>query len=151
MAEKSSFEITRTLRGLEKYTSRLLKRMNIALEECAIHILAASQELVPVDTGALKLSGRVEEDRGSLGYRRTFGATGTTFSYRVVYGGRASGGIMGVAGADVHVDYAVIVHERMEVYHKPPTQAKYLEQAVYRNRPEMNAIIRDMMAAREIV
>jgi hypothetical protein len=60
-----------------------------------------SQVLVPVDTGALKESGRIREN-----------ADGT---FRVEY----------------TMPYAVFVHEILEHGHMLPTQAKFLEDAAY--------------------
>lgn len=66
-----------------------------------------SQRLVPVDTGKLKRSGFIETKRTANG---TVAAMG--------YGryGRPT--------------YAGFVHERLDVRHAPPTQAKFLEVAV---------------------
>lgn len=68
-------------------------------------IMNRSQELVPVDTGTLKSSGSVEPPDISPGH----------VVVRLGYGGAAS-------------EYAVVVHENLDAYHAPPTQAKYLEQ-----------------------
>lgn len=73
-----------------------------------------SQELVPVDTGKLKDSGFVEVRS------TTRGATAVV--------GYAKGG---------DPDYAVWVHEHLEVHHEPPTQAKFLEEAVNRHIEEV--------------
>lgn len=64
-------------------------------------ILEASQKLVPVDTGRLKKSGHIEQN-----------SEGT---YSIVY----------------DAPYALFVHEIMGNYHKPPTQAKYLEDVAW--------------------
>jgi hypothetical protein len=63
-----------------------------------------SQELVPVLTGALKRSGflGVGESRGKKVAEIGYGRGGVPF-------------------------YAARVHEDLDVYHKPPTQAKFLE------------------------
>lgn len=63
----------------------------------------SKQNYVPVDTGLLRSSGNVQtEDHGNR--------------FRVIlgYGGAAAG-------------YAIHVHENLNAYHRPPTQAKYLE------------------------
>jgi len=78
-----------------------------AMLEAMQPIFDESQVLVPVDTGRLKESGYIEivEFRGNpkveIGYAK---------------------------GGDP--DYAVYVHEMIEIPHKPPTQAKFLEKAV---------------------
>jgi len=38
--------------------------------------------------------------------------------------------------------YSVFVHENLECYHKPPTQAKFLEQPARQYRAELTAIVR---------
>lgn len=78
--------------------------MNIAagLKKCGEVLLRKSQTLVPVDTGALKASGKVE-------------VTGVGFSAKVFvsYDG----------------PYAIYVHENLSAYHAPPTRARYLAAA----------------------
>ena len=70
-------------------------------------ILAASQPLVPVDTGALKRSGRVEKGKGNAAV--------------LVYGGGP-------------IDYAGYVHYRLDVNH-PIGQAQYVGQPLRTERP----------------
>ena len=78
-----------------------------AIYEEANVIFAKSQVLVPVDTGVLRGSGGVSAPQmGSQGY-----------FVDIFYGGPAA-------------SYALYVHEIIGNYHKPPTQAKYLEQPV---------------------
>jgi hypothetical protein len=78
-----------------------------AIWEEANVIFAKSQILVPVDTGVLRGSGGVSAPQmGSQGY-----------FVDIFYGGPAA-------------SYALYVHEIIGNYHKPPTQAKYLEQPV---------------------
>jgi hypothetical protein len=73
----------------------------------ALKIFAVSQRLVPVQYGNLKGSGLVTSPtKVSGGYEVLIG-----------YGGPAA-------------PYAVYVHEITTSYHKPPTQAKFLEQPV---------------------
>lgn len=40
-------------------------------------------------------------------------------------------------------DYAVYVHERTELHHEPPTQAKFLETALKKNEKRILQIIKD--------
>jgi hypothetical protein len=83
------------------------KAVAIAIYEEANVIFAKSQVLVPVDTGALRGSGGVSAIQGS----------GQGMYVDIFYGGPAA-------------SYALYVHEIIGNYHKPPTQAKYLEQPV---------------------
>lgn len=66
-----------------------------------------SQELVPVDTGALKASGFIETRETASGVEVFvgYGRFGRPF-------------------------YAGFVHERLDLRHAPPTQAKFLEAAI---------------------
>ena len=91
------------IEGIEDATPR-------ALRHGLRPIFRTSQRLVPVDTGALKASGFLEVRR------TTRGATGAVCYAK---GGRPF--------------YASIVHERLDLRHKSPTQAKFLEEAVNRH------------------
>lgn len=102
-----------------KASAEIKKRIDEALVTCAEVLLRKSQELVPVDTEALKKSGRVvTNDKKGLAAAAT-----------VEYGGPTA-------------PYAFIVHERLGVYHAPPTQARYLADAVPMVRGTMTSIIR---------
>lgn len=94
-----------------------------AIYEEANLIFAKSQVLVPVDTGVLRGSGGVSApQKGTTGY-----------FVDIFYGGPAA-------------DYAMYVHEIIGNYHKPPTQAKYLEQPFMQALPEVqNNISRRIM------
>jgi hypothetical protein len=85
-----------------------------AIYEEANLIFAKSQVLVPVDTGVLRGSGGVSApQKGTTGY-----------FVDIFYGGPAA-------------DYALYVHEIIGNYHKPPTQAKYLEQPFMEALPQI--------------
>jgi len=78
-----------------------------ALYEEATDIMAKAIPITPIEFGPLRASGRVEPPEVS----------GTSVSVTLGFGGAAA-------------PYAVYVHERMDLSHKPPTQAKFLEQPV---------------------
>jgi hypothetical protein len=85
-----------------------------AIWEEANLIFAKSQTLVPVDTGVLRGSGGVSAPQsGSSGYY-----------VDIFYGGPAA-------------PYALYVHEIIGNYHKPPTQAKYLEEPFVQAIPQI--------------
>ena len=85
-----------------------------AIYEEANLIFARSQVLVPVDTGVLRGSGGVSApQKGTTGY-----------FVDIFYGGPAA-------------SYALYVHEIIGNYHKPPTQAKYLEQPLMEALPQI--------------
>jgi len=90
------------------------KAVAIAIYEEANVIFAKSQVLVPVDTGALRGSGGVSAIQGS----------GQKMYVDIFYGGPAA-------------SYALYVHEIIGNYHKPPTQAKYLEQPFMQSLAEI--------------
>jgi len=87
-------------------------------EEALTIIFDASQILVPVNTGDLKASGYVDVRR--VGNK-----------------------IVGEVGYAPRNDppYALFVHENLEMHHKPPTQAKYLQKAVEDNAGKITALI----------
>lgn len=100
-----------TMSQLISIVSDLQKQIEGASPEIMIQVLQPtfdkSQDYCPIKTGDLKASGYLEVTsfRGSprveMGYAR---------------------------GGNPH--YAVIVHEDMETYHRPPTRAKWLQAAM---------------------
>lgn len=87
-----------------------------ALRAEAQEVLAHSQMEVPVDTGALKNSGRIDPIVGIK-------TTANSMEVDVVYGSTAA-------------DYAVYVHENLESHH-PHGNAKFVEGPLLR---QMNGI-----------
>ncbi len=102
--------IRNQMKSVEESYTRLIEVLQAdtpkAIKQMLRPVYNRSQELVPVDTGALKSSGYLEvvkrrgQYAGEVGYGR---------------GGNPP--------------YAVLVHEDLDVPHVPPTQAKFLEQA----------------------
>jgi len=92
-----------------------------AVDQAAHLIFDESQRLVPVDTGALKASGKVTHD-----------GLAATISY-------GQEDQAGRGGRDTAV-YAPIVHERMDVHH-PNGQAKYLETAMHGKAADVAKVI----------
>lgn len=99
-----------------------------ALYREASQIIAESQRLVPVDTGTLRASARVGEPVDD-GDRLTVTAG---YGYGDEYREYATAKALGDMDGDEHYTsgpgYGVYVHERLDVHHAPPTQAKFLEQ-----------------------
>lgn len=95
-------------------------RINIVegLDKAGKIVLKLAKKYVPKDTLALEKSGREE-------------TTGT---------GLGAKGIVEFGGPEA--PYAFIVHERLEVYHEPPTCAKYLERAVRESRGTITAMLK---------
>jgi len=86
----------------------------IALQQEAEAILEASQPLVPVDTGSLRASGKVDD----------FSINGQVAQAGVRYGGTV--GVMG----RVPERYAYIVHQRTDVHH-PIGEHHYLSKPLF--------------------
>lgn len=101
-------------RALKRAGSDAQRALGRALYIEGERIMGESKRLCPVDTGTLRSSGRVqppEQDSERVVVRMT-------------YGGAAA-------------PYAVSVHENLNAYHSPPTQAKFLEQPALEARETM--------------
>lgn len=102
---KSPRECAKIIREI---AARYPKEMGDAMFQRVSYIMRLSQEQVPVgETGNLKASGHVEDPVISDG------------SITVEFG--------------YSMDYAFWVHEVLDVWHLPPTKAKYLEDPVSEN------------------
>lgn len=151
MAAKGAFRIKldqrslqNVLRNLERAGGEIKKRGEAALRAEAENIMTESKRQVPVDTGALRSTGHVEQPtRG-----------GSRLSVILAYGGPAGAGGAVTPGyskktkrvAEDPVGYAVYVHEDLEAHHTVG-KAKYLEDPVKAAIPGMTerlaAIMRD--------
>jgi len=85
---------------------------NALFEEAQIEMTEAKQR-TPVDTGALRASGRVHPPK----------IVGHDISVALTFGGPA-------------VDYAIVVHEDLDAVH-PVGQAKFLELTLNESRPHL--------------
>lgn len=92
------------LKALLVSNEAIVKETGRLLYYEATQVFDRSQDIVPIDTGALRSSGFVQQPE----------VKGNEISVTVAYGGAAA-------------PYAVIQHENLEYHHEPPTQAKYLE------------------------
>lgn len=106
-------------RDLERGLDRLEVTLPVALTTTAKKVFADSQNLVPVDTGALKASGKVKPPKMEAVTNVAMGTGGVT-----VAGGRATVVEIEYGGPDV--PYAVIVHEDLQMRHAPGKTAKFL-------------------------
>lgn len=93
-------------------------RIGIVWRDEIARIVGEAMELCPVETGRLR-------------------ATIPNVS-RVEITPKRLTGIIGCG-----TDYGVYVHEDLTKFHKPPTQAKFIESPVLRNAPEIPGRIRD--------
>ena len=116
--------ITMKIAGLEKALKKMRKSgkhteasFRKGLVEAGMMLQAESQRVVPVLTSNLKNSAFTRpEDKW------------TGFQVRVGYSA---------------VDYAVYVHERVELHHAPGKQAKFLEEPARRLAGDMVTIVRE--------
>lgn len=99
------------LRKVQEDMRRMPGKVNAATKKETLELTAKiyerSQVYVPVDTGRLKASGRIEHHERGPG----------SFVFSVKYGGPG-------------MKYAIYVHEDPTKKHAPPTSMKYLERAV---------------------
>lgn len=102
-------------KGINKTAQQIAKGFERGMKKAGLKLLRESQRITPVDTGALRASGRM----------RTEGK-GIEIEVIVSYS----------------TWYAVYVHEILWYYHKPPTQAKFLEQPFRQLRPQLVAMIK---------
>lgn len=100
--------------GIKLVVEKFPQRAATALKKAVQPILAESQELVPIRTGALKAT-------GALNVEIEGNAIIATISY----------------GSD-EVGYAVIVHEDLEAHH-PVGEAKFLERPLLDAAPTLGA------------
>jgi hypothetical protein len=114
------------MQKIERRLSTIINKLQIvtpeALEYGVEPIFNKSQELVPVDTMALKNSGFIDSEL------RPEGA-------RVVVGYAPNG----------QPSYAIFVHEMVDYHHEAPTQAKFLQTAFQMHLPEVAPRVRDYM------
>ncbi len=133
-------------RALEKIRDTAVPVIRDGLVEAATNVLILAKYYCPVDTGALRESGRVQ-------ILDNLGTTGAQLRVEILFGGKvgyAPPKGMGYSAAEQRgvrdkdfggpehligqvVYYAVYVHERTDLEHAAPTGAKFLERAVREN------------------
>ena len=104
-------DLERLQRALAQSGPQGVKAAARALRNEAQEAFAASQDEVPVDTGALKASGRIRPEVGVF-------ERGNEVYLELTYGGSAT-------------EYSIYVHENLEANH-PHGKAKYLEDPMVR-------------------
>ena len=115
--------------------AKIVEGASAGLYEAGTIIMANSQILVPVDTGTLKRSGRVEEPVVSGD------GDAVTVTVGYAYGAEYEGRAQGDGDEAVGPGYGVYVHEILGNKHKPPTQAKFLEVPAKAMEPEFGGIL----------
>lgn len=112
-------ESAATIAALELMAARSSYVIPEALEEFADNIFEVSQDLVPVDTGELKSTGKREKAE----------TNGIEVSVEIAY----------------TAEHALHVHEDLEVQH-PRGQAKYLEEPMNENASSMAEFVAGRVA-----
>jgi hypothetical protein len=110
----ASADISKLLKGLREAKARGVAAAVRGLDVFGEHVIGDSQQLCPVDTGALKASGTTLPAE----------ANGTKLSKTIGH----------------NVNYAAAVHERLDQHHDQG-QAKFLETAIRNNAPKMKDFI----------
>lgn len=119
---------------LEQYGEAAAKRLGTALYREGRGILAQSQALVPVDTGALRASGYVtppSREGNEIVVAIGYGGTATQReapirgTFKVSDSGKTGGRQLHETAGDP-AKYAIYVHEDLQAFHKVG-MAKYLE------------------------
>ena len=114
------FKFPKQFDNLDEYVANRIARLpqvcQDALNEGAEVVLEDAKSLVPVKTGALRDSGRIEPGLGDLP------------SVTIAFGGDG-------------VDYALRVHEDLEMRHPNGGIPKYLEEAYLRNEDYLLRLI----------
>jgi hypothetical protein len=85
--------------------------------------MEAAKRITPYFAGALRASGKVEKPKRDA----------NVVSIDITFGGAAA-------------PYALWVHERVDLHHQPPTQAKFLESAALERAPQYTRHLAERMA-----
>ncbi len=126
---------------LEKYKKKLATKVSAGLEAVANHLKERADELVPEDTKGLIGTGKVRPFPTNFATSFTVGY-GT---YGEIHAGpsRHHGGHM---ISVVPSQYAVYIHENMNVQHPGGGQAEFLATPLRQDLAEMSLIFRAVMA-----
>lgn len=112
-------EFRKIEREVQNFIGHVQANMGGVLLDGLERILDYSKELCPKDTGALVESG----------YVATAKVSKNLIAAEVGY------------AKDGFPDYALIVHEDLTKHHEEPTQAKFLEDAIYDNLDDLGSFI----------
>ncbi len=119
--------VSETLRGMRQLVKKDSIKVSDGLKKAAQMVLDKSQKYVPVDTSALKATGRIESnEKAGL-------AAEATVSY----------------GSEL-VRYALWVHENTEAAHNPPTCARFLTRAVRELRGSITNMMKRQIEAETV-
>ena len=116
--------IDELIRKFVDASEKLMAGLEKTLYREAQKVMTKSKRICPVDRGPLRASGHVNQPVRA----------GTSVTVDKGYGNSS-------------VDYALAVHERLDVQHKPPTQAKFLEQPALEAVPDIEREVAAMTKA----
>lgn len=125
-------------RDLQRGLDRLDVTLPIALTGVAQKVFTESQNLVPVDTGALKASGNVKSPKMEVVANTGIGSGGATVS-----GGRAT--VVEIEYGGPNAPYAMIVHEDLQMRHAPGKTAKFLSRPANLALGLLNRVAREAL------
>jgi len=120
----SAANLARALGQIDTFEEAFLEAAADGQLLAAKKVYDLSQIYVPKDTHALQRSGKVIEFGAPVGRGME------TVGVMVQYG-----------GDEVTGKYASIVHNDLEAFHEPPTQAMYLQRAVDEVAPRMGTLV----------
>ena len=104
------------LKNVEKVKGATAKGVERGLVKAGLFLQRASQELVPIDTGALRNSAFTRKEGAGFKTKVSVGYT---------------------------QNYAIYVHENLDAHHGPGKVAKFLETPAREHRDDMLAIVRE--------
>lgn len=122
------------LAALESLKAAKGKRVERNLKRAGLQLLAWSLELVPVETGTLKATGKVRSDGSGF-------ATVVTVSYGTEYGIYVHENLDAAHGAAYNAKHALAIASGADFARGPNQQAKFLTDPLTKRKAELLSII----------
>jgi hypothetical protein len=118
--------VQEVIRAIGKARAKTRDDIATTLERCGQVVLKKADQYCPEDKGNLRKSGKVVTTGKGMGARAA-----------VEYGGDEA-------------PYALYVHENLDAFHLPPTQAKWLERAVRESRGTISNMLKRETTAEKV-
>jgi len=112
---ESEVDIAEFVKALRDYGGEMLTDAEAAVDEFCAHVLTESEVICPIKWGNLRSSGKLSTPQTQNG------VVSQTISFSS--------------------DYAIFVHERLDLRHQPPTQAKFLETSIRANESKLEPFL----------
>ena len=112
---ETEVDIAAFVKALQDYGGEILTDAEAAVDEFCAHVLTESLVICPIEHGDLRASGKLslpQTQNGVVSQNISFSS-----------------------------DYAIYVHERLDLRHDPPTQAKFLETSVRANESKLEPFL----------